>query len=287
LEWAIPQVLAAGCDAILVLDADCQIDAQALAVFSDYLGRGYQVLQAADAVANPEDSATSYILAVANTLENELFYAPKAILGLSVLLRGTGMVLHRRVLEKHPWRAASIVEDAEYTTGLLEAGIAVRFVSEVRVVSAFPSGARELRTQRARWIHGGVRLSKTVGVRLMAQGLFRGRPRLLDAGWTLMIVSRPFVIAGLLGASLAAAGCWHWTSGVFSRLLVLSVGAILLFYALYCLAGILLLGLNRRRLVLTLRMPLAIVQYLWLACSLLAHAAPTSWQRTPRPRENS
>ena len=64
----------------------------------------------------------SYLLSAAGFLENEFFYAPKSRLGLSVMLRGTGMVFHRDILLSHAWKAGSIVEDTEYTYQLLEEG---------------------------------------------------------------------------------------------------------------------------------------------------------------------
>ena len=104
LEWALPQVLSAGHNAIVVLDADCQIDSHALLAFDEYLCSGARVLQASDVVGNPDESPTSYVLALANALENDCFYTPKSALGLAVLLRGTGMAFHREVLLRFPWR---------------------------------------------------------------------------------------------------------------------------------------------------------------------------------------
>ena len=82
-------------DAYLILDADCVIDRHALVSFDMYFMKEAKLLQANDVIANPDDTAMSYALAVGNQLENEYFYAPKSFLRLSVFLRGTGMIIHR------------------------------------------------------------------------------------------------------------------------------------------------------------------------------------------------
>ena len=119
LEWGFKQILPEGHDALVVLDADCQLDGHALRAFDYYLKQGEKVLQANDVASNPDNNAMSYAVAVGNLIENRLFYAPKSRLGLAVFLRGTGMVFRREVLEQHPWQAHSIVEDAEYTLRLM------------------------------------------------------------------------------------------------------------------------------------------------------------------------
>ncbi|MFH1919673.1 MAG: glycosyltransferase [Planctomycetota bacterium] len=98
LRWAFDRILPEGPDAVVVLDADSALESGSLNAFDRHLRSGEAVLQANSGVANPDDNATSYVLAVASTLENDLFYAPKDRLGMAVLLQGTGMVLSRRVL---------------------------------------------------------------------------------------------------------------------------------------------------------------------------------------------
>ena len=135
------------------------------------------MLQARDAVSNPDASPISYAAAVGNVIENDLFYAPKSRLGLAVLLRGTGMVLHREILEQHPWSALSNTEDIEYSLSLIERGIATRFLPEVSVWSDFPENAEQLQVQRRRWASGSAGRAGVRSFRLIGQGLRRGEAR--------------------------------------------------------------------------------------------------------------
>jgi len=150
LEWGFKQILPEGYDALVVLDADCQLANHALRIFDNYLKKGEKVLQANDAASNPDSNAMSYAVAIGNLIENRLFYAPKSKLGLAVFLRGTGMVFRREVLDQYPWSAHAIVEDAEYTLRLIKNGIKVNFVNEVKVSSEFPATKDQLRVQRER-----------------------------------------------------------------------------------------------------------------------------------------
>lgn len=282
LEWALPQVLADGWDAVVVLDADCRMDRHALRVFDQRLAAGDRVLQANDAVSNPDDSSISYLLAVANTLENEAFYAPKSRLGWAVFLRGTGMVFHRDVLERHPWQASSIVEDAEYTCRLLRAGVPIRFVPDVRVVSDFPVDRGQLSVQRTRWVGGGLVLAGVQSVRLFREGLIKRRPLLMDAGVTTCLVSRPLVIAQLLLTWALALLCWWLQPDGLSRTALAFCAVIAVAYALYVVAGVALLGLTRRRMGLLFQAPAVVVRYLILSARALLGGSGKVWGRTPR-----
>lgn len=266
LEWGIARILAAdAADAVVIVDADCRLDRHALRTFDAHLSAGAQVLQANDVASNPDESAISYVAAVANYLENDLFYAPKSRLGLSVTLRGTGMVFHRSVLEQHPMREASAVEDSAYSVRLLEAGIRVRFVPEVRVSSAFPAGRRELVSQRTRWIGGNVLLSVRHALRLMGKGCMATQPAVVDHGWTMIVCMRSWMALELLAAALLSVSLVALTSarGV---LIAWSLGLVG-FWVGYFLLGAFGLGLNRKRLALLRSCP-AIVLDLLLAAAL-------------------
>ncbi|MEN6450799.1 MAG: glycosyltransferase family 2 protein [Thermoguttaceae bacterium] len=282
LAWALPQIVDAGHDAVLVLDADCQIDSHALKAFDERLARGARVLQANDVVANPDASATSYLLAVANLLENDCFYAPKSQLGLAVFLRGTGMVFHRDILRRFPWQADSLVEDVEYTCQLIEAGQRVHFVRTVRVESDFPVGRDQLTVQRSRWVGGGLQMAAARAPRLIRQCLKTGRPALLDAAVTMLMTSRPVIIGQVFVTGTLAAWChwlWPnaWTSLLVAASLVVAAG-----YVVYAALGVALLGLSLRRLELLLRLPISLVAYLYVAVRGFARGNASGWRRTPR-----
>lgn len=285
LEFALRQIGLDDHDAVLILDADCRIESHSLRLFDRLLRSGEQVLQASYVVANPDDSPISYALAVGNYLENYLFYAPRATLGGSALLRGTGLVLHRHVLQRFPWRAHSVVEDVEYGLSLVRAEIPVRFVANAVVRSDFPTNEQQLRVQRTRWAGGHFSLTRRQAVALIWEGLRKRRAGLVDLGWMMLTVSRPLLILCVVLGLLVQT----------SRLLVrpdaiAATGfacAWLLFVLLvaYFALGVLGLGLNARRLHLLLRAPIVIVRLVAISARRVLGVGRDIWVRTPRSGE--
>ncbi len=282
LAWAFEQLLNEPIDAFLILDADCVIDAHALRVFDEQIQGAALVLQANDVTSNPDDAPMSYALAVGNLLENDLFYAPKSALGLAVLLRGTGMVLHRDVLERIPWDAYSVAEDVDYSLRLLKEKVQVKFIKEVKVSSAFPISGEQLEAQRTRWAEGNLSLGRSQSFGLMHRGLSQANLMQFDGGWTLLVLSRPLV--------LALAGLAFLIS-LLSIILTPGPGAALVFtwslvalagLAVYFALGILLLGVNRTRLGFILRSPLLVWRLARISLKGLLGRGEQDWTRTPR-----
>jgi glycosyltransferase involved in cell wall biosynthesis len=282
LGWALERILPERPNAVVVLDADCRPDRHALRAFDERLSAGDAVLQASSVAANPEDSAVSYAVAVGNVLENDLFYAPKSRLGLSVLLRGTGMVFRRDVLERHPWRAHSVTEDMEYTLELVRAGVGVRFLPHVRVASDFPAHAAQLRVQRLRYAAGNLRFGKAKALRLMAEGVFSRRAALIDLGWTLLVLSRPLVLAEALTALLLGVLCAWLVPGALSAALLATGTAVMLLQALYVGLGVVSLGVNPRRMRLLAGSGATFARLLGITLQGMFGRGKLAWMRTPR-----
>jgi 1,2-diacylglycerol 3-beta-glucosyltransferase len=281
LEWAFEQILPLGHDAVVVLDADCTIEPHALRVFDRCLQEGDKVLQANYVLSNPDASAISYVARVGNLLEYEFFYAPKSDLGLAVMLVGTGMVFHRSILLEHPWRAHSLVEDAEYTLMLARHGIRVRFVANVGVLQAGAERAEQLAVQRARWAGGTLQLGKRSAIRLIAKGLCTGRILVADAGWTLLIVARPLVLLHLmLTVVLGSLLAWLCPATLSTAFLLTGTG-LLAVYAVYFGVGIAMVGMSARRAGYLLSTP-AVLARLAIIAVKSGMSRHTNWVRTPR-----
>jgi cellulose synthase/poly-beta-1,6-N-acetylglucosamine synthase-like glycosyltransferase len=281
LEWGFKQILPEGHDALAVLDADCQLDGHALRAFDYYLKKGERVLQANDVASNPDKNAMSYAVAVGNLIENRLFYAPKSRLGLAVFLRGTGMVFRREVLEQHPWQAHSIVEDAEYTLRLIKSEIKVKFIEKVNVFSEYPDQKDQLKVQRMRWAKN-LGFSKMRAFRLIWEGMTQRRGLLTDAGWTLLVLSRPLVLLELFIAIILGLICAWLLPGPLSNGLFAAGLILLLIQFFYFGLGVILLGLNGRRIMFLLRSPATIGRLILISLLGVFGARGNIWARTPR-----
>ncbi|HZM17000.1 MAG TPA: glycosyltransferase family 2 protein [Candidatus Krumholzibacteria bacterium] len=282
LAWAFRHLESEDFDAVVVLDADCSLDPRALRVFDARLQQGAQAVQAAYVATNPTESPISYVVALGRHLENNFFYAPKTPLGLAVLLRGTGMVLRKEVLARLPWRAHSVAEDVEYSLDLVENDVPVVFEASVAVWSRFPASRQQLGVQRSRWAGGNWELARRRALPLWWAGWRRRSLARLDAAWTLVVQSRPFVLLELLAVLLVAmAAVWLRPDGTSRALLVVAL-ALLGLQLLYLAFGILHYGLDRRRFALLLRSPFALGRLALISLRGLAGSGRDVWARTPR-----
>lgn len=282
LAWAFERILSEDHDTVVVLDADCRIDSQALTVFNHYLSKGNKVLQVNYVVSNPDVSSMSYAIAVGSFIENELFYMPKDKLGLSVFLQGTGMVIHREVLNKYPWEAHSIVEDIEYAINLIKNGVQIRFIPEVKVASEFPAQNDQLYVQRARWAGGNLRFGRKHALKMIWQGLINRQWRIADAGWTFIVLSRPLVLLELITATAFALLCVWLAPGSFSTILLFLAFILTILQGIYFMLGIILLGFNLSRLKLLISTPFVVAKLIAISVMSLFRSEKNDWVRTPR-----
>jgi GT2 family glycosyltransferase len=232
-------------DAVLVLDADCELNPGALWAFDAALTTAAAV-QSSVVSWNADDGPSGYVAAVGAAVDDALA-AGLDRLGRSVPLRGTGMAFRRDVLGRVRWDTASPVEDAEYDGQLRAAGVRVRFCRDAVVSTAAPARVTDLFRQRRRWTAAA-------------------RP----GSW---FGSKPLVLAHLLVtlAVCAATGTFVWwaagpaavTAGVYLRAAAR-------------------VGLTRRTVRSLLLSPGVVLWLVGVTLAGMVRAAPTTWDRTPR-----
>jgi 1,2-diacylglycerol 3-beta-glucosyltransferase len=285
LQWGLAKILQEEHDAVVVLDADCEIDPQALTAFDVRIQQGCVALQSNNTTSNSDASPIAYATAVGNFIENQLFYAPKSTLGLSVFLRGTGMVLSTAILRQLPWDAFGLAEDVEYTIRLLKTGNRVNFVPDATVRSPFPVDERQLGIQRTRWARGNLGFGRVLAPWWILSGLATRRLQLVDAGWTLMAISRPLAAcAALVAFGIAEFGHLIQPRPAWRLVVVVGLGC-LGSLVVYAGVGVVLLGLSRRRVRLLAGLPVVLGRLAWLSVLGFLRGPGASWSKTPRGRE--
>jgi 1,2-diacylglycerol 3-beta-glucosyltransferase len=156
LEAAIAQLRAEpgnGWDAMVVVDADTDVSPNLLAAAHARFALGAQALQVAY-LTRGGSAPLQVVTEVALWASHVIRGRARESVGLSVGLRGNGMVLARSALDRVPYAAFSAVEDLEYGILLAQAGIRVGFVPETVVRGDMPTDDRAVATQRHRWIGG-------------------------------------------------------------------------------------------------------------------------------------
>ncbi len=141
-------------EAIVVIDADTQVDVNLLSALGARFADGAHAAQADYQVANPDGGWRTELMSVAFTCFHEVRSMGREKLGLSTGLRGNGMAFTRFALETVPHEAASLVEDLEHGIALAEAGIRVAYVHEAHVRAEMPVDDDAAASQRKRWEHG-------------------------------------------------------------------------------------------------------------------------------------
>ncbi len=282
LQWAFSQLLQKEYNAFIVLDADCIIDADALLYFNTYLLNGFRVLQANYRVKNPDDSLISYVLAVGNYIENNFFYRPKSHTGLSVLLRGTGMVFTRDILEKYPWDAHSLAEDSDYSLLLIRGDIQIKFLDKINVFTDMPVNLKQLQVQRVRWAAGNFQLWKTHALKLIIEGMLKRKWILIDTGFTMLVMSKPIVLLHLVVTLTLAIINVFFDNGLLAHLILIMALSLLLLNLIYYLLSIQRLGLTRKRLLFLLKSPMVIFKLSIFSIKGLFGNLQQSWTKTPR-----
>jgi len=116
---------------------------------------------------------------------------------------------------------------------------------------------------------------------LIAKGLATGRTLLADAGWTLLIVSRPLVLLHLLlTVALASLLAWLCPATASRAFLVMGVSSLAV-YAVYFAVGIAAVGISARRAGYLLTTPLVLARLAIIALKA-GMSRQTNWVRTPR-----
>lgn len=226
LQWLLERILACGreYDALVIFDADSQVDAGFLQAMDRALTSERPVLQGRHVIANPEASGFSGLAAVDMRLNNLLRNQAKQNLGLSCRLMGDAMCFSLGVVRQYGWPADSLGEDREYGLYLLTQGIRVGYVPEAISVGQAAPGWGEASTQRLRWYGGLFEIQRRFALKLLKLGVLRRDWAALDKAIELLLPS--FSVLALLSVCVAGIqGVWSSLSSLFS--LPVSIGAVL------------------------------------------------------------
>jgi cellulose synthase/poly-beta-1,6-N-acetylglucosamine synthase-like glycosyltransferase len=280
LAYAFDQVLVEGhADAVVVVDADTVVDPGLLSAFAARFQAGASAVQARYGVRNPAASWRTSLMALALGLFHVERSAARERLGLSCGLRGNGMGFTCDVLRRVPHRACSIVEDVEYGVALGLEGHRVHYVAEARVLGEMPSSGAAARSQRRRWEGGRLALARTRVPPLLALGLKRRDPMLLDLAMELMVPPLAYLaLACVVGTAWSGLALSYGAGGRPTFLLWAASAA---FVLVYVARGWALSGVGARGLL-----DLACAPYylLWKISMLFERTGPAEreWVRTSR-----
>ncbi len=172
LAFGLARIFPPAPDSVLILDADCELSPGALRALDAMFAGGAEAVQGAVRARNAEGPAE--FVAAVGTEFDDATAAGWDRLGFSVALRGTGMAFRRELLERIPWNAFGLVEDAEYGSRLKRAGVRVRYCAGAEVRGEAPPSVEDLCRQRRRWRAAGLLASKPLVLGYVAFAMAAG-----------------------------------------------------------------------------------------------------------------
>ncbi|MDE3009745.1 MAG: glycosyltransferase [Pseudomonadota bacterium] len=277
LAFAFEHLLAEGwAQALVVIDADSEVDAHLLQALAARLAVGAEAIQTHYGVTNANAAWRTRLMAIALGAFHRLRSRARERLGLSCGIRGNGWCVTPQALQRVPYRAFSLAEDAEFGIDLGLAGLRVHYVDEAEVRAEMVTGEAAARSQRQRWEHGRGGLIRSRLPRLLKASCSPARRVPLDLACDLLVLPlSSLVLASMLllglGGALTTAGA--------DRLALLPGLFCLLAATLYVLRGWQLSGVGARGAFDLAGAPVYIAWKLLL--KLRPHAAD-KWVRTTR-----
>lgn len=208
-------------DTVLVVDADCRVGPGFLAGCTAGPGEVVQTRVALRAVSGRGGLLYEYL----SRVENVVLQGGRAALGLPGFLRGTGMFLGRRALERCPWHADGLTEDRTQGFLFLRAGVPVRHDPDLEVVTPPPERTAESWNQRRRWTSASLPAQGIAATATAAAATRHFGLRAWELPLAVIADARSqWVLLLLVGTGIAA-----WTGGPAAwgvgLLLVATVGA--------------------------------------------------------------
>jgi cellulose synthase/poly-beta-1,6-N-acetylglucosamine synthase-like glycosyltransferase len=210
LRTGFAAAIAAGANAVLVVDADSVVSGNLIRATTAMLEQGAEATQCRYELEMPGPGAGAHPLARLRALAfrgmNVLRARGRAGLGFSTGLFGNGFALTAELLERVPFSVNSIAEDVEYHTRLVAEGVPVYWVESAFVHAHSPASSAAQATQEARWEGGRLHVASRATRRLLT-AVLRGRWRALE---TLADVWSLPLSRGVLALMLTAALTVHW-----------------------------------------------------------------------------
>jgi len=197
IKWALETIALDKYDAVLIVDADCFMSANALKSLDGAI-EGKQAIQCYSGVGNPDDSWFTRLLDVSRTINNDIYSRAKQRLGLSCQLIGTGMCFATRILKTYGWDALTIGEDCEYYAKLIQSGETVGFDWNAKIYHQESSSLKQATSQRMRWSSGRFAVGWRYGFRLLSRGMAERNGIKFDAGLSLILPNPSLGMNGTL-----------------------------------------------------------------------------------------
>ncbi len=216
LDYGVRHFAAAPVEVVVIVDADCELQAGALGSLARLAAATERPAQALYLMRSAEGAGVGQRVAeFAWRVRNQVRPLGCRALGWPCQLMGTGMAFPWKVIATAPLASGHLVEDMELGLALAAAGTPPVFCPSALVTSRFAGEAAASRSQRTRWEHGHLAMIVGRVGPLLLRGLRRG-PRSLVAMALDLSVPPLASFAVLQTAALLVTGAWALATAVIA-----------------------------------------------------------------------
>lgn len=205
LEFGLRALQADPPAVVIVVDADCVVEADCIGTLARECGRTQRPVQGRNLMrAPPGAPLRTRIAAFAWILKNWIRPLGMRRLGLPCVLTGTGMAIPWNLTNRLYGTGAAIAEDYKASIDMALAGAPAVFCPHAGTHSAFPVKRTALSSQRTRWEHGHLDLILRAVPRLLLAAARRRDPGLF--GLALELAVPPLALVALVVAAALLLG---------------------------------------------------------------------------------
>lgn len=195
-------------DAYLVFDADNVVDPDYLREINKTFSAGYDIVTSYRNSKNYGDNWISSGYGLWFLREAQYLNRPRAALGVSCGVSGTGFLFSRRILEQcGGWNFFLLTEDIEFTAYNILKGEKIGYCPTARFYDEQPTDFRQSFRQRIRWVQGYLQVLRRYGGGLV-KGCLHGSFSCFDmlmniapAGiltWVSLVMNLGFVLCRMI-----------------------------------------------------------------------------------------
>ncbi len=212
-------------DAYLVFDADNVVDRNYFREINKTFSAGYDIVTSYRNSKNYGDNWISSGYGLWFLREAQYLNRPRAVLGASCGVSGTGFLFSHRILEQcGGWNFFLLTEDIEFTAYNIVNGEKIGYCPTAVFYDEQPTGFRQSVRQRMRWVRGYLQVLRRYGGKLV-RGCFRGSFSCFDM---LLNIAPAAILAWVSVLINLAAAVIRFVGGADVLTVVFSIGQSLL-----------------------------------------------------------
>lgn len=281
LRWLFAHILneagESSHDAVLIFDADTQVDANFLRIMDARLAQGDQVIQGQHRIGNPFDGWFPALTWAMFIIDNRYQNLGRSNLGWSAKHMGDSICFRTDILRQFGW-GEGLTEDYAFRQQLLLNGIKIRYEPAAIGYGEAAATWQIARAQRARWLQGTYTASRQYGQELLLEGIRRCDLALLDGGLQAYLPS--YSTLTMITWAIWLVHLILWLIGQPALLAACTV--LLTLLIIYPLVGLALDRAPLKAYVAIFTGPMFILWRTWLALTTRWGRRQVHWVRTPR-----